>query len=62
MRLYNTLSRQIEELWNLPALTNRDANAADLSDFLNFTHKSFASPPKLAPPGNRRLLACHATD
>jgi phospholipase C len=58
---HTSVLAQIEQLWNLPALTYRDANATDLRDFMNFTHQSFASPPNLAPPGRRNLLTCHAT-
>jgi phospholipase C len=40
----------IEAKWNLPALTYRDANAATLSDFVDFAHLAFPEPPTLAPP------------
>jgi phospholipase C len=42
----------IEQQWNLPALTFRDANAASLMDFLDPSHMSFPEPPHLAPPAN----------
>jgi phospholipase C len=42
----------IEQQWNLPALTYRDANAASLMDFLDTSVMSFADPPQLAQPGN----------
>jgi phospholipase C len=38
----------IEQQWNLPALTYRDANAATLADFLDPTVMSFREPPTLA--------------
>ena len=42
----------IEQQWNLPALTYRDANAATLADFLDPSVMSFAEPPDLAAPAN----------
>jgi phospholipase C len=42
----------IEQQWNLPALTFRDANAANLMDFLDTSVMSFAEPPELAKPAN----------
>ena len=52
----------IERKWNLPAMTLRDANAQPMTDYFNFRHAAFATPPKLAPapklgPG---LAKCHA--
>jgi phospholipase C len=48
-----------ERKWNLPALTNRDAAAADLSDFLDLNQPSFADPPALAHPlAGPAQLAC----
>jgi phospholipase C len=38
----------VERKWNLPALTYRDANAADLLDFLDFRTPAFLEPPTLA--------------
>jgi phospholipase C len=42
----------IEQQWNLPALTWRDANAATVADFLDPSHMAFADPPDLAAPAN----------
>jgi phospholipase C len=42
----------IEQQWNLPALTFRDANAANLMDFLDTSVMTFAEPPTLAAPAN----------
>jgi phospholipase C len=42
----------IEQQWNLPALTFRDANAANLMDFLDTSVMSFSEPPTLAKPAN----------
>ncbi len=43
----------IEHKWNLPALTNRDANAAPVFDFLDFSRMSFPDPVNLTPPSLR---------
>jgi len=58
---HTSVVAEIEELWNLPALTYRDANAADLSDFLDFRHETFAAPPTLAAPNSADLTSCHTT-
>jgi phospholipase C len=42
----------IEQQWNLPALTYRDANATSLIDFIDPTTMAFARPPQLAKPAN----------
>ncbi len=42
----------IEQQWNLPALTYRDANATNLMDFLDTSVMTFAEPPELAAPAN----------
>jgi phospholipase C len=42
----------IEQQWNLPALTFRDANAASVMDFLDTSVMAFAEPPALAAPAN----------
>ena len=50
--------------WNLPALTYRDANANDLTDFLDLKALAAKKPtypklPPLAKPGNTKAaLAC----
>lgn len=40
----------IEDKWNLPALTYRDANAATVLDFLDVSRPAFLEPPKIARP------------
>jgi phospholipase C len=52
----------IERKWNLPAMTFRDANAQPMTDYFDFRHAAFATPPKLAgAPGLTAGLAkCHA--
>ena len=56
---HTSVLAEIESLWNLPALTYRDANAADLSDFLDLHHARLLTPPTLARPGAWRLRSCH---
>ncbi|MFZ0668028.1 MAG: alkaline phosphatase family protein [Acidimicrobiales bacterium] len=42
----------IEQQWNLPALTYRDANATTIADFLDVSKMTFPEPPTLAAPAN----------
>jgi phospholipase C len=56
---HTSVLAEIEELWNLPALTYRDANANDLNDFLDLRHPRMLNPPHLAAPGPYDLLSCH---
>ena len=57
----------LERKWNLPALTYRDANASDLSDFLDLGalesgRPTFPELPPLAAPGDTAArLACSTT-
>jgi len=57
----------VERKWNLPALTHRDANANDLTDFLDLGalaagRPTFPKLPALAAPGNTAAaLACSTT-
>jgi phospholipase C len=57
----------VERKWNLPALTYRDANANDLTDFLDLGalsagHPTFPKLPPLAAPGDTSArLACSTT-
>ena len=57
----------VERKWNLPALTYRDANANDLTDFLDLgalsaRHPTFPELPPLAAPGDTSArLACSTT-
>jgi phospholipase C len=65
-RLYDHTSilAMIERKWNLPALTFRDANANDLTDFLDLSalarsRPTFPTLPPLAAPGDTpAALAC----
>ena len=40
----------IEQKWNLPALTRRDANAATIMDFLDPANAALLDPPRIDPP------------
>ncbi len=40
----------IEHKWNLPALTNRDANAATVMDFLDPDNEALSDPPSIKEP------------
>jgi len=56
---HTSILAEIEELWNLPALTYRDANANDLSDFLSLKKPAFATPPTLTAPSPLDPTSCH---
>jgi phospholipase C len=64
---HTSILAMIERKWNLPALTYRDANASDLTDFLDLgalarRRPTFPRLPALAPPGNTpAALACSVT-
>ena len=49
---HTSVLKTIERKWNLPAMTYRDANANDLLDCLDLSHRAFADPETLAAPGN----------
>jgi phospholipase C len=61
---HTSILAMIERKWNLPALTYRDANANDLTDFLDLAalarrRPTFPHLPPLAAPGNTpAALAC----
>jgi phospholipase C len=52
----------IERKWSLPAMTFRDANAQPMTDYFDFRHAAFVTPPRLAaaPPLAPGLAKCHA--
>jgi phospholipase C len=64
---HTSVLAMVERKWNLPALTYRDANANDLTDFLDMSAMAAGKPtfptlPKLAAPGNNAArLACSTT-
>jgi phospholipase C len=49
---HTSILAMVERKWNLPAMTLRDANAADLTDFLDLSNPSFLDPPTLAKPAS----------
>jgi phospholipase C len=64
---HTSVLAMVERKWNLPALTYRDANANDLTDFLDMSALAAGQPtlptlPKLAPPGDTSSrLACSSS-
>ena len=59
---HTSILAMAERKWNLPAMTHRDAAAADLSDFLDFSRPAFAEPPTLAAAlAGPAQLACEKT-
>jgi phospholipase C len=60
---HTSMTAFIERKWNLPAMTFRDANAQPMTDYFDFSHAAFATPPKLVPaPGLKVGLAECAAD
>jgi phospholipase C len=57
---HTSVLAMVERKWNLPALTARDANAADLTDFLDLSTPAFLDPPTLAMPAGFPQ-ACEST-
>jgi phospholipase C len=60
---HTSILRFIERKWNIGALTFRDANAADMTDYFDFKRKpAFLKPPHLAaaPRIGPGLDGCHA--
>jgi phospholipase C len=61
---HTSILAMVERKWNLPALTYRDANASDLTDFLDLPalaagRPTFPTLPALSDPGNTAAaLAC----
>jgi phospholipase C len=50
---HTSILKTVETKWNLPALTNRDANAHSLFDMVDFTRKpAFLRPPRLPAAAN----------
>jgi phospholipase C len=46
---HTSILRLVESKWNLPALSNRDANANAMLDCFDFRNPAFLRPPLLAP-------------
>ena len=47
---HTSILATIESKWNLPALTDRDANAATVMDFLDLNNAALLKPPDLDAP------------
>jgi phospholipase C len=47
---HTSITRFIETVFKLPALTNRDANADPMTDFFDFDSPAFMTPPDLPAP------------
>src|SRR6185437_10725247 len=45
-----SICKLVETKWNLPAMTYRDANAANMLDLLDLRRPAFRTPPRLAAP------------
>jgi len=45
-----SICKLMETKWNLPAMTYRDANAADMLDMIDLRRPAFRTPPSLAAP------------
>ena len=59
---HTSILAMVERKWNLPAMTHRDAAAADLSDFLDLDQPTYAQPPALAQPlAGPAQTACEKT-
>jgi phospholipase C len=60
---HTSITRFIETLFTLPALTARDANADPMLDFFDFQNVPFAAPPQMDPAvvDPDQLSACKAT-
>jgi phospholipase C len=60
---HTSILRLVESKWNLPALSNRDANANAMLDCFDFRTPAFLSPPALEPaPVPTGAAACVAAD
>jgi phospholipase C len=44
---HTSILKTIEDRFGLPPLTHRDAQAAPLTEFFDFSHPTYATPPKL---------------
>jgi phospholipase C len=45
---HTSVLRFVERKWNLGAMTRRDANANDMTDYFDFRRPAFRKPPKIA--------------
>jgi phospholipase C len=60
---HTSILKTVEEKWNLPALTRRDANATSLFDMVDLRGEPhFLVPPQLPTPADPTLSAACLTD
>jgi phospholipase C len=59
VRDYTAILSLIEQRFNIPALTKRDAAQADMTEFFDFTNKPWATPP--TPPAQVMTWQCTLT-
>ena len=60
---HTSILRLVETKWNLPALSNRDANANAMLDCFDLRAPAFLKPPALVPaPPPTGAAACIAQD
>lgn len=59
VRDYTAILNLIEKRFGVPALTQRDAAQADMSEFFDFTNKPWATPP--SPPAQSMSGQCTLT-
>ncbi len=59
---HTSILRFIETVWNIGAITYRDANAHNMTDYFRFHRPAFLHPPQIAaaPPTGPGLANCHA--
>jgi phospholipase C len=57
---HTSIDAFLEQKWNLPAMTSRDANAHPMTDYFDFTAPAFKEPPRLkaAPALTKGLADC----
>ena len=60
---HTAVAHFLEERFNLPALTKRDAAQPNLLDFFDFTNKPWATPPPQAEVPTPPAVGgtCHAS-
>ena len=54
---HTAILKLIEQRFNLPSLTKRDAAQIDMTEFFDFVNPPWLNPPN--PPVQRTDLACH---
>jgi phospholipase C len=59
---HTSITAFVEQKWNLPAMTFRDANAHPMTDYFDFSRPAFATPPPITagPALGPGLARCRA--